>query len=232
MIGEQIWWSEPKNVLIISGPSNTGKSQFLQQVIVESMMPVELQGKGYNVIYLETRMSVKPRRILDRIEDQVRRVNVRIPEDQVKKLSEEVLKDKLMMVRVYSWYELNKFRELLEETLRDQRMAMKKTVFVIDCLASFYWESSLSVDYSARLTHAREVFDAFFAICQEHGCALVAGFRYDEDVDMVVNRMYLQMKKEGGEITYKATMYKEGDNLTKEVNYRINEKGIVWIKKK
>lgn len=81
----------PCQVLIISGQSNAGKSHFIQQLMVEAMLPSEYNGNDLNVIFLETRTTVKLRAILDRMAEQIRRANERISEEEIDKVSQTIL---------------------------------------------------------------------------------------------------------------------------------------------
>lgn len=83
MIRKHISW--PSDVLYITGESNVGKSQFLQQMIVESMLPQEFNGKDVSVVFLETRTNVKPHRIFTLMQHQIRMTTARMSEDDIAK---------------------------------------------------------------------------------------------------------------------------------------------------
>lgn len=226
MIHDRIWWSDPKNVLIFAGQSNVGKSQFLQKMMSEAVLPEQFKGKDLNVIFLSTRTTVKPRRILDLMEEQMRQVDQRLPEVDIQRTSEKILTDKLMIVRVYNWEQMNTFQALLEVTLKERRDT-KRSVFILDCLSTFYWEHCVTVDMTSRLDFARKVFESFQEICQEFNCPFVAGFRLDENVDLDVDRAYLEVVREGQTISYRANLY-QGESV-KVLKYQITDKGIQWI---
>lgn len=230
MIQGRIWWSALDKVLIISGQSNAGKSHFIQQLMVEAMLPSEYNGNDLNVIFLETRTTVKLRAILDRMAEQIRRANERISEEEIDKVSQTILLDKFKTCRVYNLNEFDAFLPMLESIL-EVRKGTVPTIFVLDCLATFYRSDCTTtppVNQSRRLAYAKKVFKTFYEICQRFDCPFITGFRTDEDINMEVDRVYLETDNQRGRIKYTATVYQ--GLTTKVLNYRISDTGIEWMK--
>lgn len=230
MIRKHISFCNPSDTLLITGESNVGKSQFIQQMIVESICPVKFNGKGLSVIYLETRSNIQPHRILALLQNQIRKTGERMSEDDILKLSQKVLVDKLKIHRIYNLDQFNIFPLVLESILEVHRKTRFPTIFVLDCLATFYWSSCATVEQSRRLTYIRKIYDLYHNLCRRFNCPFVSSCRLEKGLEMDVNRMHLDVVKEGSQenrTIFNANV-KQGKS-EKILKYGINENGIHWM---
>lgn len=228
MIQEQFWWSSPDNVFLVTGASNVGKSLVLLHMMVEAMLPKEYGGKGLNVIFLETRMKIKPSRFLSMLEELIRVSDVTIPEKDVTKVANEVLTTKLIIKRIYGWEEMNPCRDFLETVLVHQK-SNAPSLFVLDCLSTFYWGYCAQVEPTKKLNFAKKIFELFYKTCLSLNCAFVAGFRIEEDIDLEVDKVHLEtIKDKHGRIAYRAHVFQ--GKSERMIGYRISDTGISWTK--
>lgn len=224
MNNRHIWWKEPSNVLLITGQSNTGKSKFLLQILVEAMMPQKFAGKNLNVIFLETRINVKTNHIIERIAQQIRKADPKIAEVEIQKMAIDIIEEKLRIYRVYDREKFKKFMEFLETNLEVRKGFNMSSVFILDCLGSFYWDYCDTVEQTRRLEYIKHVFKDLFKICLSYNCPFVAGCRMDKNLELDVDSIYLEVNQNG---TYKAHLQQKG--AIKIHSYQITENELKLI---
>lgn len=225
MIRKHIFW--PSDVLYITGESNVGKSQFMQQMIVESMLPPEFNGKDVSVVFLETRTNVRPHRIFTLMQHQIRKATARMSEDDIVKACHKIINEKLKIYRVHDLEQFNLFTVVLEAILEVQKTS-EPSIFVLDCPATFYWSSCATVEQSRRLKYIQRVCDMFLQVCRRFDCPFVTGCRLEKGLEMAEDRVHLEVNRRcPAKTIYKAEV-KQGKS-EKLLKYGINENGIYWI---
>lgn len=227
------WFNLPgDNVLKISGQPNVGKTMLLLQMITETIVPIEYGGKNAEVIFLDTKTSLTPDRMLFFVKNQIRRNDINVSENQIDVLARRALQN----LSIYPCHRLDSFSYLANtlSVILDRNGNAK--VLIVDNLVTFYWSYCATKEQVRRISFLKKYYQMFADACKKAATQTIFVFATMDDageaeLDQIIpNRIALVRLNINNYNVFSATLYradtKGGCKIRK---YAIRDTGLYWL---
>lgn len=233
MLLENISVFNPSGVLLITADeSNVGKTVFLQQILVECILPEEFRGRNADVIFLDTKTNLKMSQLELMLQSQIRKETLSMPEVQIEATSKRIL-SKLMLYRVYGLEQLAQAKIKLESLLEVRKATATPTVVILDSLSTFYWAYCATLERTTRLLFMKRILLAFSEVCGRHSTPFATSGIIEQNIPMdnkkFVERIHLE-RKSIRSLNFFRAHFSQGGKNTKIRKYGIRDTGPYWLK--